>query len=355
MFGATIPTNSSLTRKRGNTLMTFDPILLMGGSGAIGRQTARAIRATYPDVPLLIGGRDLTKAQNAAAEMSGALGVAIDTACADLGLGERKISAVVVLYKDHSLVGLRFAQSRGVPHLSISSGVFEIAPEIASFVNAPAAAAVVLGYEWLVGATTVPALHLTKPFGQVHEIRIGALVDEKDVGGPAVAADFEHLNHLMPAALTRRAGVYLWRKGNDAKAVFSALDGTEINASGFSSIDVVGLASSTGAQSVQFDLGMGISSSRRKGGTFSTEIILDISGLDLAGQALRTRHAVVHPGGAAPLTGMGIALLLERLVGLDGKPPVAPGLYFPYQILDASHYLARLAKEGGQVLELPFS
>lgn len=332
--------------------MSFDPILLMGGSGAIGRQTARAIRATYPDVPLLIGGRDLNRAQSAAAEIGGAQGVAIDTASADLGLGEQKISAVVVLYKDDTLAGLRCAQSRGVPHLSISSGVFEIAPEIASFMHAPGAAALVLGYEWLVGATTVTALHLSKSFGQVDEIRIGALVDEDDAGGPAVAADFAHMHHLMPTALTRRQGVYLWREGNDAKAVFSALDGTLINASGFSSIDVVGLASSTGAPNVQFDLGMGISSSRRQGAAFSTEIILEISGVDLAGQALRTRHAVVHPGGAAPLTGMGIALILERLVGLDGKPPVAPGLYFPYQILDASHYLARLAQEGGQVVEL---
>lgn len=335
--------------------MSFDPILLMGGSGAIGHQTARAIHAIYPDVPLLIGGRDLARAQSAAAEMGDAQGVEIDTASADLGLGEQKVSAVVVLYKDHTLASLRFAQSRGVPHLSISSGIFEIAPEIASFMSAPAASAIVLGYEWLVGATTVPARQLATSFSQVEEIRIGALVDEQDTGGPAVAADFEHLNHLLPAALTLRDGIWLWREGEDAKATFSALDGTEINATGFSSIDVTGLAASTGARSVQFDLGQGVSSSRRKGGRLSTEIVLDISGRDHAGQALHTRHAVVHPGGAAPLTGMGIALLLERLIGLDGKPPVTPGLYFPWQILDASRYLAHLAQEGGQVVALSSS
>ncbi|WP_044185841.1 hypothetical protein, partial [Phytobacter massiliensis] len=261
--------------------------------------------------------------------------------------------AVVVLYKDHSLAGLRFAQARGIPHLSISSGVFEIAPEIACFMCAPTASAVVLGYEWLVGATTVPALHLTKSFAQIDEIRIDALVDDQDTGGPAVAEDFRYLNHFMPAALSRRDGNWLWREGDAAKAVFSALDGSKINASGFSSIDVAGLAAATGALSVQFNLGQGISSSRRKGGPLSTEIILDISGHDHTGQPLRTRHAVVHPGGAAPLTGMGIALLLERLVGLDGKPPITPGLYFPFQILDTSHYLARLGQEGGEVLELP--
>lgn len=46
--------------------MSLDPILLMGGSGAIGHHTARALHAAHPDVPLLIGGRDLAKAQRAA-------------------------------------------------------------------------------------------------------------------------------------------------------------------------------------------------------------------------------------------------------------------------------------------------
>lgn len=333
--------------------MSFNPILLLGGSGSIGKQTARALRATYPDVPLLIGGRDLTRAQRAAAEIGNAQAIVPDMNAAELGLEDKQISAVVVLYKDHSLASLRFALARGIPHLSISSGVFEIAPEVASFMQSPTASAVVLGYEWLVGATTVPALHLSKSFAQVDEIRIGALVDEQDTGGPAVAEDFEYLSRLMPAALSRRNGNWIWREGDEANVTFSALDGSKIDAAGFSSIDVTGLAAATGAPSVQFNLGKGISSSRRKGGPLSTEILLDISGRDHTGQTLRTRHAVVHPGGAAPLTGMGIALLLERLIGLDGHPPVTPGLYFPYQILDASHYLARLAQEGGEVVQLP--
>jgi predicted enzyme related to lactoylglutathione lyase len=45
-------------------------------------------------------------------------------------------------------------------------------------------------------------------------------------------------------------------------------------------------------------------------------------------------------------------MLLERLLGLDGKPPTPAGLYFPYQLLDAGAYLKRLSKEGGELLEL---
>jgi hypothetical protein len=67
---------------------------------------------------------------------------------------------------------------------------------------------------------------------------------------------------------------------------------------------------------------------------------------------LRTRHAVVHPAGAAPLKGLSVAMILERLLGLDGQPPTAPGLYFPYQLLDAAAYLQRLKQEGGELREL---
>lgn len=332
--------------------MSPSSILLMGGSGAIGRQTARSLRAVNPDVPFLIGGRDLARVKDAAAAIGGAEGVVLNLDAADFGLGDRAIAAVVVFYMDHALAGLRFAQARGVPHLSISSGVFEIAPEIATYMHRPDAAPVVLGYEWLVGATTVPTLELAKAFERIQDIVIGALVDEQDGGGPTVAADFERLNKMMPAALTRRDGVYLWREGDDAKAVFRTVDDTEVEASGFSSIDVVGLAAATGALNVQFNLGSGVSSTRRQGGPMSTEIIIELTGEDHAGRPLRTRHAVMHPQGSAPLTGLGVAMILERLTGLDGAPPTPPGLYFPHQLLEPAAYLARLKQAGGAVLTL---
>ena len=40
---------------------------------------------------------------------------------------------------------------------------------------------------------------------------------------------------------------------------------------------------------------------------------------DRVGRPLRARRAVVHPEGQMPLTGLGVAMLLERLVGLDGS------------------------------------
>jgi hypothetical protein len=69
------------------------------------------------------------------------------------------------------------AQSRGVPHLSISTA-YSRSPKIAAYMLRPNVAPMMLGYEWLVVATTVPTLHLSKAFSRVNEIIISALVYE---------------------------------------------------------------------------------------------------------------------------------------------------------------------------------
>jgi hypothetical protein len=328
------------------------PILLIGGSGVVGRWAARFLRDAHPNTPLLIGGRNLAKAKEAAAVLGNAEGVALDLADDDLGLGERRVSAVAVLFTDERVAGLRFAQGRGVPHISISPGINEIGPEVAAYIHAPDAAPVVLGTEWLVGATTVPALEFAKAFGRVHDIAVGALLDEQDTFGPAAEADLERQTKTMPAALARRDGAYFWRVGDDAKARFRAVDGTEMEASALSPYDVVGLATATGAPNVQFNLALGVSSTRRRGEPMSTEIVIELAGEDHAGEPLRTRHAVIHPQGQMPLTGLGVAMVLERLIGLDGNPPTPAGLYFPYQLLNSTAYFARLEAIGGTILTL---
>lgn len=332
--------------------MAQNPILLVGGSGTVGRWVARLLHDAHPEVPLLLGGRDLAKAQEAAAAVPSAEGIVLNLDADDLGLGQRLVSAVVVLFTDHRLAALRFAQARGVPHLSISAGIFEMGPEVATYMHQPQAAPVVLGTEWLVGATTIPTLEFAQAFGRVHAIKIGALLDEQDATGPAGYADFERQTKTMPAALVRRDGAFIWQTGDENKTSFRAVDGTEQPADIFSFYDVLGLATATGAPNVQFQLALGISSTRRQGGPMSTEILIDLAGEDHAGQPLRTRHAVVHPQGQMPLTGLGVTLLLERLLGLDGQPAVPAGLYFPYQLLEPSTYLARLQQIGGQVLTL---
>ncbi|MDH4574080.1 NAD(P)-dependent oxidoreductase [Salinicola acroporae] len=332
--------------------MTPDPILLVGGAGIVGRQTAKYLRHSYPDVPLLIGGRDLDKAQRMAREIGHAEAVTVDLAAADLGLGKRPISAVAIYFTDTSSAALAFAQARKVPYLSISPALYETGPEIAAYMHAPDAAPVVLGTEWLVGATTIPTLEFAKAFSRVDSIRLGALLDIQDEGGPAAFDDLERQTQAIPAVQVRRKGAWIWRTGDDLKTTFLAADGIEMEASALSPHDVVALATATGAPNVEFNLAIGVSSSRRRGEPMSTEILVELAGRDHDGQSLCTRHAVIHPEGQMPLTGLGVALVLERLLGLDGGPATPPGLYFPYQLLDSHRYFDRFQQAGGEISTL---
>ncbi|MDZ5699484.1 NAD(P)-dependent oxidoreductase [Chelativorans sp. M5D2P16] len=332
--------------------MSSHPILLIGGSGVVGRRAARYLREAHPEVPLLIAGRDLAKARKAAAGIGRAEGVRLDLAVDGLGLGARPVSAVAVLFADERMAGLRFAQSRGVPYISISPLLQEIGPEVGGYIHRPGAAPVVLGTEWLVGATTVPTLEFAKAYGRLDSISIGALLDDEDTGGPAQTVDLERVTKTAPAALARRKGRFVWRVGDDATATIRAVDGTRMDASALSPNDVVGLAMATGAPNVEFNLATGVSSTRRRGEPMSTEIIIDLAGEDHEGRPLCTRHAVVHPEGQFPLTGLGVAMVLERATGLAGGPAVPAGLYFPYQLLDPDAYFTRLEQIGGRVLTL---
>lgn len=328
--------------------MSSLPVLLIGGAGTVGRQTALNLRAAHPDLPLLIGGRDLGRALAAAAEIGGAEGVEIDLSAPDLNLGDRAVGAVAIFVHDASLGSIAYALSHAVPHVGISTGTFEIAPEIAAYVHRPTAP-VVLGSEWLAGAAVLATLHLAKGFHRLERIALSAVLDDQDIGGPAADADYARLTSVSPAALTLVDGRYHWRTQAEDKVVVHAADGEAMEGFAYSPFDIVALSAQTAAKDIRFDVAVGTSSSRRAGRSYSTEILIDLQGLDPAGGALHTRHALVHPRGQAPLTALAVASILERVAGLDGAQPPDPGLYFPESLAAPDLFVAR-ALESGAVL-----
>lgn len=333
--------------------MSSHPIVLIGGYGAVGQWTARLMREFHPNQPLLIAGRNLEKAQEFAQSLGAAEGIAVDLAAHDLGIGSRPVSAVAVLFTDEKLAGLRFAQSRQVPYINIAPLLNEIGLEVGAFIHQPHASPVVLAAEWLVGATSITTLEYAKQFKTLETIDISALLDEHDTGGPAQTTDAERIAKTAPAALARQNGNYVWRTSEDTTPTIKAVDGTKLPAIALSPYDVLGLSMATDAPNVVFNLAFGVSSSRRAGGNMSTEIIIDLKGTGHNGRPLHIRRAVVHPEGQFPLTGLGVALVLERILGLNDKLQAPkPGLYFPYQLLEAQRYFEYFKKIGGRVLEL---
>ncbi|WP_046658677.1 hypothetical protein [Lysobacter capsici] len=329
------------------------PVLIIGGSGVVGAQGAQALRRLHPELPIAIAGRDLARAEAVAAALGNAHALRVDLQRADLGLPEdAQFSAVVLFVKDDTLNSLKYAQRHRLPYVSTSSGSFEIAPEVARHLRAPDATPILLASHWLAGAATLPTLHFAEEFSRVDRIEIGALLDEQDMGGPAAAADYERLVDAAAAQILEN-GRWRWVRGDEAARSFLSVDGTRVAASAYSPLDVVSLAAATDAHSIRLDMALGESASRRRGEAFSTEIVIELEGELHDGRIARRRHELTHPQGQAPITALGIALGVERLLGLAGGEAVAPGLYTPDGLIDPAYHLQRLREFGVQVRRAP--
>jgi hypothetical protein len=324
------------------------PVLVIGGSGVVGAQAAAMIRRLHPDLPVTIAGRDLAKAQ-AVADKLGVEALAADLSKPDLGLPkDARFSAVIVFVKDDWSNALRFAQQHGIPHLSVSSGAFEIGIEAARFIHAPHAAPVVLASQWLAGAALFPTLEYARAFRSIDSIHVGVLLDEQDMGGQAALADYERITQAGSAALTLKDGRFAWIAGEEAQARYRSVDGVDLPAAAYGPLDVLSLATATDAKHVRFDLAFDVSASRRAGKPFSTESVIAIEGVLHSGEHATRTYEVVHPQGQAPLTALGVALATERALGLAGGEALKPGLYFPDSIIEPAYYIARM-KEFGAV------
>lgn len=326
------------------------PVLIIGGSGIVGSQAARAIRRLHPDLPIAIGGRDLAKADAVAAEVGGAVATRIDLERGDLGQpAGASYSAVVVFVKDQGLNSMRYAQAEGVPYVSLSSGLFEIGPEVAVFIHAPLKAPILLASHWLAGAAVLPTMRFAAAYRTIDAIRIGLLLDEEDMGGPAAWADFERITRASPAALSVEGGKFVWIGGEQVNAKYRSVDGVELAAKAYSPFDVMSLAATTEARSIRVDLAFAESASRRRGEPFSTEIVIEIDGVLKTGERSHARHEIVHPAGQAPLTALGVALAVERLLGLAGGDPPIAGLYLPEVIIEPAYFVERMQEFGARL------
>ncbi|MBF6299113.1 saccharopine dehydrogenase [Nocardia amamiensis] len=321
-------------------------VLIMGGSGQAGAGAATLLRRWYPALPLTIAGRDLDRAQRVADELGAANAVTIDLKRSDLGLPPRtEYSAVVAALWDDRRHGLRFAQHRGLPYLSISSGLIDIAPEVVAGAQRADAAPILVASHYLAGLVVLAALDWVREFDRIDTIRIGALLDESDTGGPAGIADLQRWSAVTSAGLVRRDGVFTWVAGPDAQADVSGLDGVVLPGQSIAVLDVPSLALATGAPNVRFDFAVGESPGRRRGEPASMEVRIDLDGVGPAGAPLRTSRYLVHPAGQRPLTALGVALGVERLLGLRGEA-VPPGIHTPEALLDPAYAVERMLEIG---------
>ncbi len=326
-------------------MSALKPVLIIGGSGSVGARMAATLRKLHPDLPIAIGGRDMDKARKVAAGLGKATAVPVDVSRPDLGQPDGSFGALVAFLYDDTLNLIRHAQAHQIPYIGISTGIHEIGPEVMQFAFAPNTAPIVMGSGWGAGAVGLAALKFTRDFASVDSLEMSALLDEQDLGGPAAESDYQRLV-AIPYALQRQDGRWRWTPAGEQGRTLTALDGRKLAAQTYSPFDVYTLAAATGARNVRFDFVLGETSSRRRGEPFSTEALVEIEGTGKDGKPARRRYELMHPQGQAPLTALTVALLVERLLGLAGGDPAAPGLYFPETLIDPAYAVRRFEEYG---------
>ncbi|MCY1059928.1 hypothetical protein [Nannocystis sp. SCPEA4] len=327
---------------------TTNPVLLLGGSGVVGTRAARTLRRIQPELPLVIAGRDAAKAAAVAAEVGGpTTATTVDLSRPDLGLDPGAVfGAVVTLVKDPWLNSLKYAQARGTAYVSFASFAFEIGPELAYHVHNPKRAPILMLGHLFGGVATLAALHFAREFRSVEAIALAGVVDPADQGGPVSQADFERLVNDCPSALIRRDGVWRWIGGQEGARQVVDVTGVPRQGQALPLLDVVSLAAATDARSLRVDLA---ARDEGRGQTPVTELIIEISGEGHDGKPAHARHEIVDGDVYANLSAHGAALATERLLGLAGEPPPAPGYYHPEQLLDPARVVQRVQDLGASI------
>ncbi|KUF18167.1 hypothetical protein [Streptomyces silvensis] len=329
-----------------------ESVLILGGTGQAGARAAAFLRQWHPALPLTIAGRDIGRARRVADELGTATAVTTDLRRGDLGLpADHHYSAVIAALWDNHLNGLRYAQRRGLPYLSISSGLTDIAPEVVAGAHRTGAAPILLASHYCAGTVVLAALHSARPFDRIDNLRIGAVLDDQDTGGPAGRADLQRWSTATSAGMVRRDGVFTWISGPGAQADVRSVDGTVVPAQSIAILDVPSLALATDAPDVRFDFAVGESAGRRRGEPASFEVRIDIEGAGRGGAPLGTSSYLVHPAGQCPLTALGIALGTERLLGLRGDA-VAQGIHTPETLLDPAYAVERMTEAGAVFIDV---
>lgn len=319
--------------------MSVAPVLLIGGTGALGSRIAAWLRTRHSTLPLAIAARDQARARHVADSLDHAVAVAVDLGREDLGVPGQAFSMVIPAFKDHSHAAVRFAQRQGLPTIALSEAAFEIAPLIAMYAHNPGSALALVGHAHG-GLPAMIALSLSRSFASIESIALGAIFDPADPLPPGAEEDMARIMRSGPPPLARLDGRWRWLPPEAYRPIRRA-DEEEVPAEPAGLTDSLGLWSPTGAGSVQLDMGFAPTATGTDGKP-GHEVVIAIAGRAHNGDAIAKRWILSDPDGNVAFGAKGLTLVAERLLHLGGEPPIGPGLYFPETLLAADWVHAQL-------------
>lgn len=329
------------------TQNTNRPVLILGATGSLGSRTTKMLRTLHPELPITIAARDMDKARALAREVGHANTAQIDLGSPGLGFDSgEKHSIVVTALRDHSLDTLRYAQGQGIPYIALSDGVFELGPIVAHYAYNPTSAPILLLGHSNGGSPTLAALHFANEFTTIDAIEIGILFDPGDPFGAVSGKDLERIENIGPLPLVKNDGSWQWAGKDLSKGTLTSVDGTPHEAHAAGLLDVLSLGSATRANRVRIDLAAGLTATTKRGQSASNEVIIEISGTRATGESGRFRYELIDPEGYAAMSARGVAVAIECLLGLSGRPAPKSGLLFPETLINPAHLIRRLETFG---------
>ncbi|MBR9806420.1 MAG: saccharopine dehydrogenase [Alphaproteobacteria bacterium] len=353
-----------------------NPVLIVGGYGVVGLQLAHIIRDTHPDLPLILAGRTLRDAEDAAATLGNATGFRLDVnETGPLANQTYPLSAVVAVTNDPDDNLMRAAIGRGIPYLDITRWTERLheATLLAGILDLKAP--VVLSSSWMAGVSAIVAKAAARRLAKVEEIDTAILYRLKDKAGPN---SVEYADRLGIPFRVREDGRWKTVKPMSDPARVTFPGGYSGKAYRFDEPSQETLALYTGAQSASsrityddagttgtmaFLVGSGIwgllsgpafTKTRRSiiyhpGEGASHEIVISISGTDSDGQPRKVRATVLDPAGQTHLTAVGAYIQLAETLGLNSGTARPAGTYYPENTENLDEVLRCLQSHAVQI------
>lgn len=343
------------------------PIVIVGGSGVVGRELGTLLEAHDPALPVCV-----TSRRPAANLPRGVRGERVDlTARTPLRLEAR---AVVALVNDPTERLLRACVSGGVPFVDVTRYTPRMLAAIREVEALGATAPVVLASGWMGGVVPVLARALQARLGELDGVRTSIVYDLADRAGPDSIEFMDRMDvpfevHVdgaprptWPLACAgtvevggRRRAMLHFDTPEQLTMPRTLGARTVVTRIGFSSelatcslhlLDRAGFFRALRGERFRA-LRRGLLASSGSGGVARLRV-------DAWAERGASAFEVVDPAGQAHLTAVGARLALGFALGLDGSPPAKAGVLFPEQIGDAERALDTLRARGVVVEEARF-
>ncbi|WP_293925999.1 hypothetical protein [Sphingobacterium sp. UBA6320] len=324
-------------------------VLIVGGYGMVGSHIARLIRQVDPHIELILAGRNPQNGISLAKELN-------HTETAYINLEEgfdlspfQKIDLIISAVDDHRNIVRETAILKGIACIAVSELADQISPTAFLGLHKTIIAPVVYAGHWQAGILTLVVKQLANKFSNIKTIEIAGLFDPKDSVGPLVANE---VSGFVGNALIRKEGNWLSLQAKENPRTIDLYNHSSVIGYPLSTLDVPSIAAFTSAKNIRFDFITGESIGSNKGLQASHDLYMTIEGTLLSGEKRKLSTIVSDPRGNSHLTAVGVYLIAEKILGLNGQPEhKVGGLHLPETIVPSHNISTRLKGFGIEMME----